>query len=237
MGDVHLECLFEFGLVQHRVGRALGLRGVFRRVAGDDAARAVTRGRGDLHREVVPRADALVGEVVHPLIARVAPRLDQGEDRKRQVSGVGRSAHLVEDHAQRLALRGQTQHRLQKVVPVLRIEPRRAQDQVTASRGLHGLFARQLRTPVGPQRRGRRILPVGRMGRAVEDVVRRDVEQRRARRLGRRREVARSLVVQQLRRRFVFLGPLHVGVGRAVYDNVDAPLLDRSQNGSRIGDV
>ena len=33
------------------------------------------------------------------------------------------------------------------------------------------------------------------------------------------------------------IGPLHVGVGRAVYDNVDAPLLDRSQNGSRIGDV
>ena len=46
-----------------------------------------------------------------------------------------------------------------------------------------------------------------------------------------------GVVVQQLRRRFVFLGPLHVGVGRAVYDNVDAPLLDRSQNGCRIGDV
>ena len=60
------------------------------------------------------------------------------------------------------------------------------------------------------------------------------MEQRRARRLGRRREVARSLVVQQVRTRFVLLGPLHVGVGRAVYDNVDAPLLDRSQNGCRI---
>ena len=75
------------------------------------------------------------------------------------------------------------------------------------------------------------------MGRAVEDVVRRDVDQRRTRRLGRSCQIARGLVVQQLRRRFVLLGPLHVGVGRAVYDNVDAPLLDRSQNGSRIGDV
>jgi len=75
------------------------------------------------------------------------------------------------------------------------------------------------------------------MGRAVEDVVRRDVEQRRARRLGRSCQIARGLVVQQLRRRFVLLGPLHVGVGRAVHDNVDAPLLDRSQDGSRIGDV
>ena len=237
MGDVHLEGLFEFGLVQHRVGRALGLRGVFRRVAGDDAARAVTRGRGDLHREVVPRAHALVGEVVHPLVARVAPRLDQGEDRKRQVSGVGRSAHLVEDHAQRLALRGQTQHRLQKVVPVLRIEPRRAQDQVTASRGLHGLFARQLRTPVGPQRRGRHILPVGRMGRAVEDVVRRDVDQRRTRFFGRSCEVCRGLVVEQVGPCLVLLGTLHVRVGRAVDDHVDTLFLDRLKHRPGVGDV
>ena len=116
MRDVHPEGLLEAGLVQHRVGRALGLGRVFRRVAGDDAARAVTRGRGDLHREVVPRAHALVGEVVHTLVARVAPRLDQGEDRKRQVPGVGRSADLVEDHLQRIPLRSQTQHRLQEVV-------------------------------------------------------------------------------------------------------------------------
>ena len=237
MRDVHPEGLLEAGLVQHRVGRALGLGRVFRRVAGDDAARAVTRGRGDLHREVVPRAHALVGEVVHTLVARVAPRLDQGEDRKRQVPSVGRSADLVEDHLQRIPLRNQTQHRLQEVVSVLRIEPRRAEDQIPAPGCHDGAFARKLRTPVGSQRRGSRILPVGRMGRAVEDVVRRDVEQRRARRLGRRREIACGLVVQQLRRRFVILGLLHVGIGRAVHDNVDAPLLDRSQNGSRIGDV
>ena len=54
-----------------------------------------------------------------------------------------------------------------------------------------------------------------------------DVEQRRARRLGRRREIARGLVVQQLRRRFVILGPLHVGIGRTVHDNVDPLFPDR----------
>ena len=197
----------------------------------------MTRGRGDLRREVVPRADALVGEVVHPLVARVAFRLDDREERKRQVPGVGRSADLVEDHLQRIPLRGQTQHRLQEVVAVFRVEPRRAEDQIPAPGRHDGAFARKLRAPVGSQRRGRTILRIGRMGRAIEDVVRRDVEQRRARRLGRSCQIARGLVVQQLRRRFVFLGLLHVGVGRAVHDNVDAPLLDRSQNGSRIGDV
>ena len=75
------------------------------------------------------------------------------------------------------------------------------------------------------------------MGRAVEDVVRRDVEQRRARRLGRRREIARGLVVQQLRRRFVILGPLHVGIGRTVHDNVDPVFPDCTQNRPGIGDV
>ncbi len=210
MGDVHLEGLFEFGLVQHRVGRAGGLRGEFCRAAGADAACAVPGGGGDLRGEVVPRAHALVGEVVHPRCPREAPRLDQGEDRKRQVSGVGRSAHLVEDHAQRLALRGQTQHRLQKVVPVLRIEPRRAQDQVAASRGLHGLFARQLRTTVGPQRRGRRILPVGRMGRAVEDVVRRDVDQRRTVSWAAAARYAAALWLSRSAPCLVLLGTLHV---------------------------
>ena len=73
MRDVHLEGLFEFGLVQHRVGRAGGFGREFRRMAGDDAAFVVSRGRGDLRREVVPRAHALVGEVVHALIARIAP--------------------------------------------------------------------------------------------------------------------------------------------------------------------
>ena len=237
MRDIHLEGLLEAGLVQHRVGRAGGLRGVFRRVAGDDAAYVMSRGRGDLHREVVPRAHALVGEVVHPLVARIAPRLDQGEDRKRQVAGVGRSAHLVEDHAQRLTLRGQPQHRLQKVVPVLRIEPCRAQDQVAAPRGLHGLLARQLRTPVGPQRRGRHILRVGPVPRAVEDVVRRDVDQRRTRLLGRCREVCRGLVVEQVGCRFILLGTLHVRVGRTVDDHVDTLFLDRLKHRPGVGDV
>ena len=237
MGDVHLEGLFEFGLVQHRVGRAGGLRGVFRRVAGDDAARAVTRGRGDLHREVVPRAHALVGEVVHALIARIAPRLDDREDRQRQVPGVGRRADLVEDHLQRIPLRSQAQHRLQEVLPVLRIEPRRAEDQIPAARGHDGAFARKFRAAVRPQRRRRHILRIGRMGRTVEDVVRRDMEQCRTRLLGCSCEIARSLVVQQVGPRLVLLGLLHVGIGRTVHDNVDPLFPDRTQDRPGIGDV
>ena len=237
MGDVHLEGLFYLCFVQHRIGRAGRLGREFRRVAGDDAAFVMSRGRGDLRREVVPRAHALVGEVVHALIARIAPRFDDREERQRQVPGVGRRADLVEDHLQPLPLRAQAQHRLQEVLPVLRIEPRRAEDQIPAARGHDGAFTRKFRTAVRPQRRRRYILCIGRMGCAVEDVVRRDVEQCRTRFFGRSREIARSLVVQQVGPRLGLLGLLHVGIGRTVHDNVDPVFPDCTQNRPGIGDV
>ena len=237
MGDFQPERLFDFAFVQHRVGRAGGLGREFRRAAGADAAFVVPGGGGDLRGEVVPRRHALVREVVEALVPGEIAAFDDREDRHGQVPGVGRGPRLIEDHVQTLLFGRQPEHRFQEVVPVFGIEPRRAEGQVFAPRLRDGPLPGEFRAPVDAQRCGRGVFRVGQVCRAVEDVVRRDVEQRRARRLGRRREVARSLVVQQVRTRFVLLGPLHVGVGRAVYDNVDAPLLDRSQDGSRIGDV
>ena len=75
------------------------------------------------------------------------------------------------------------------------------------------------------------------MPRAVEDVVRRDVDQRRPRLLGRCREVCRGLVVEQVGCRFILLGLLHVRVGRTVDDHVDTLFLDRLKHRPGVGDV
>lgn len=44
-------------------------------------------------------------------------------DECRQVSCIGRCAHLVEDHFQAVLLGGQTHHRLDEVLAVRRIQP------------------------------------------------------------------------------------------------------------------
>ena len=237
MGDFYAERRFEFALVEDRIGRAGGLGRIFGRVARLDAAFVVPGRRGDLHGEVVPGRDALVREVVKPLVAAELLALDHREDPQREVPGIGRSSDLVEDHVQRLPFGRQPQHRFQKIVPECRIEPCRAQDQVTASRCLDGLFPGELRASIDAQRRGRGLLGVGCVGCSVEDVVGRNVDQRGSRGGCRRREVCRGEAVQAVGRRLVLLGALHIGVGRAVDDRFGAGLLRGPEDGPGVGDV
>ena len=73
-----------------------GGRGVLRGVERTDAACGDARQAVDGLREVVPRDDALVGEVID---ARHDATVDGCEDGHGEVAGVGRRAYLVEDNA------------------------------------------------------------------------------------------------------------------------------------------
>ena len=237
MGDFQPERLFDFAFVQHRVGRAGGLGREFRRAAGADAAFVVPGGGGDLRGEVVPRRHALVREVVEALVPGEIAAFDDREDRHGQVPGVGRGPRLVEDHVQTLLFGRQPEHRFQEVVPVFGIEPRRAEGQVFAPRLRDGPLPGEFRAPVDAQRCGRGVFRVGQVCRAVEDVVRRDVDQRRAVRLRGPGEVLRRPAVQPVGRLLVLLGALHVGVGRAVHDHFGAGLRHGLPDGPGVGDV
>ena len=97
-------------------GRSGILRSVERTdVAGGDACDAV-----DGLREVVPRRDALVREMVD---ARHDALVDGRHDGGGEVAGIGRSTDLVEDDAEFLLLTTEAQHGLDKIVAEGRVEP------------------------------------------------------------------------------------------------------------------
>ena len=75
------------------------------------------------------------------------------------------------------------------------------------------------------------------MGPPVEYVVGRNVDQRGSRGRCCRREVRRGEAVQEIGRRLVLLGALHIGVGRAVDDRFGAGLLRSPANGPGVGNV
>ena len=185
MGDSDAEGVLDFRLVQHgvvrarRLGRILvGVQG--RHAAGADARQAVY-GEG----EVVPRADAFVAEVVD---AGRDALFDGGVDGSCQVARVGGGAYLVEHHTQ-------LRHGLDEVVAILRVEPGGADDHGARASSRHLFLARQLGASVDGVGAGERVLRVGHVGGAVEDVVRGDVYQGGAARFGRIGQMGGSQVV------------------------------------------
>ena len=98
MGNFNIKALFDFRLVQNRVMRAgCRCRIVFAFYRADAAGQF-----GLLHnlaREVVPRTDAFVGKMENFLFAGAYLR-QSGDNRFRQVIGVGGGADLVKDDVQ-----------------------------------------------------------------------------------------------------------------------------------------
>jgi hypothetical protein len=100
------------------------------------------------------------------------------EQGRREVLRRGRISGLIVHHAQAVALAGEAQHGFQKVLPVGTVDPRRSEDQRLGRGGQHRLLARALGPAVGALRVRRIVFRVGGGFRAVEDIVRRDVQER-----------------------------------------------------------
>ena len=158
-------------LAQHRVR---GPRRAGSVLGGRDApdARGQTGLREDRLGEIGPGAVAGGGDVVdaegqmHDLLRRLG-----------QMARVGRAAPLVGDDRHLVALAAEAQHRPHEVLRRLAEQPRAADDpRLAAGRRL----AVQLRTSVGAERSRRVRLQIRRGLPAVEDVVRRERDERRA---------------------------------------------------------
>ncbi len=133
---------------------------------------------------------------------------------RREVAGVGRAAALVVDDGDLVALGAEAQHRPDEVVADRPEEPRGAHDPgPLAGRRL----AVELRAAVGAERMGRVGLEVGLALGAVEDVVAREVDERRAE----RGDVLRPADVRRRRTLRVVLGAVDVGPGGGVQDELE----------------
>ena len=214
MRDGKAEIAPYLGLTQHAVGWARSLGGVFVRFEGaHHAGQAALRHDGT--GKVVPACYALVAVVVDFLHAG----LDVGEyghDSGGKVGGVGRRAYLVDNDAQRVALCTKATHSLDEVISIAREHPRRPNNHGSLGLGQHGFFASQLGRAIHGHRVHSVFFLIGKVSRAVENVV------------GGNLNDAPSVLRQQCRAKAVdavggfevVFGLVHCGIGRAVDDNV-----------------
>ena len=235
MRDFNPEGFFDLGLIKDGKVWAADLRGKFvgvTRFYVTGISGEVADGAG----EVEPGADALVREVVDACLVHPALR-DDLVDELRQIRRIGRRSHLVEDHLEHRPFRRELAHRLHEVLAVRGVEPRRAEDLPAAAGGLYRLLALKLRRPVHPVRLDRPVLAARKGDVALENVVRGDVDEVRADFRRHRSQDTRSKVVQQVRHLDVVLGLVHIGVGRAIHDDIDLLRFADQPDGIPVGDV
>ena len=102
-----------FCLIEHGVVRTLGRCGIFFGVKRIDFAIFDAGQAMDGLGEVVPRADALVAEMID---TGHYPLTDGRKNGTGQVAGVGRSTYLVEDDTERIAFLAEANHGLHEIV-------------------------------------------------------------------------------------------------------------------------
>ena len=198
-------------------------------VAGGDASNAV-----DGLREVVPRNDAFVREVVD---ARHDALVDGGKDGHSQVAGVGRSAHLVEDDTQFWLLLAQTNHCLHKVVAKGGVEPCGADDEVVLAVRLHAFLASQFRATIHRVGTSRLFFRHRLVACAVKDIVGAHLHHASSSLAHRFGQIARSDVVQQIAQFLAALRLIHSRECCTVHDAVNTVLFYKSLHFGLVGDV
>jgi hypothetical protein len=156
---------------------------------------------------------------------------------RRDVGGGRRPADLIGDDAQAVPRGAHAQHRLDEIGPVGGHHPGRAQDGEGTARSHHAGLPGQLGAPVGPQRRGRRVRRTGRVTRAVEDVVGRDMHEGDAQfraDLGHRR---RCGAVDRGGEVFLLFRLVDAGIGGRVDHRLGPMRPDRRRTGRGVAQV
>jgi hypothetical protein len=168
--------------------------------------------------------------------ARRGGGVDQLDEARGEVAGPRGLAALVVDHGQGLVRAGEAHHGLREIAAVRPVEPGRA-DHVAALgvRREHELLALGLGATVGREGPPRLVLAVRARRGPVEDVVGRDLHDRRTDLGGGEGEVLRAERVDAARLLLVALGVVDAGVRGAVEDGV-VP-RDSGADGVEVGDV
>ena len=236
--DIDAEGIFDLGLVEYAVGRALDGAGEFVGVAGVHFAIEVSRVVGDGISKVEPGGHALVGVVINAVVALDHSlgydiKYDAGE-----VGSVGRSSDLVEHYFYLLLRLREMQHRLEEILAVRAVKPRGTEDEIVTTFFENGLFAAELGRTINARGRTFLVLAAGRVvGIATENVVRGDVDEITSHFLHRDGQVSHGVVVNQFAPLGVRLCTIYVGVGRAVDDDINLVRFYLFANVIEIRDV
>lgn len=182
--------------------------------------------------KVVPRGDAFVGVVVDAFLPGGDLGQD-GDDGLRKISGKGGRADLIRYDVEGLSFRAEPPHGGDEVAAAGGVEPGGADDDGGGGFFQSGALAGSFGLPVDGEGGGGIARFVGAMPSAVEDVVGGDVDEGGA---GGGEVAGRFAVEASGFFRFLFR-PIDGGVGGAVDDVRDAPLVDEALHGVGVGDV
>ena len=213
--------------LQVSIGITRGLRPVTGAAIGHDAAGKAVPSRNPGGREVIRPGEC-------PIVDK---RSRDVENSLREFSRRGRAAMLIGHDAQFIAGRGEAQHRLEKIVTELAVDPCGAQNdvmlQVTADRILSCRFA----APIGADRTHRIAFQVRSVLAAIEHVIGRDVHHRNAGARACGREHSRADFIAAAR--FVKLGlrEIDLRVGGRIHHEAWLPQRQRGRNRGRIDNI
>ena len=155
-----------------------------------------------------------------------ASHLDQG---RRDVTCGCRSADLVGHNRQAVARLAQPQHGLHEIAAMCREHPGGAQNGKAAPGSVDAMFPGKLGPAIGTQRPGVVIGLPGAGAAAVEDIVRRNVQERNSARCRRLRHPRRGRAVDQHRHVFIAFSLIHGRIGGRVDHHLGVA------GGNRIG--
>ena len=154
-----------------------------------------------------------------------------------QATGPGRRTHLIGHHRQLIALCHQAQHGLDEIRTKGRVNPGRTHDKRGRQALLHGLLTQQLAATVFPQRRCGRLGGIGRRSRAIENEIRRNMDQARSEIDTGGRQVRRSIRIDTVGLRYLGLRFIHRSIGSGVDDYLRRYIGKRALNSLRIANV
>lgn len=159
------------------------------------------------------------------------------QDRMRQIGRISRRSDLVVHHVQRIAFAAQPQHRLNEIIPVLRVEPCGTNHAGIAPARFDRLLSGQFRAAVNALRRGRTVFLQRMTTLPVEHVIGRNMDQTDPALPGDAGQHFRALHVDFRRRFGIAFGPVHRRIGRTVDDQVDRMFLRQSCDTRPIRDI
>ena len=155
----------------------------------------------------------------------------------RQIPGIRRRTNLVEHDRQLFPFISQTQHRLDKIIPELRVKPCRPDDYCIRAHLLQSLFTGKFRTPVDRGRTSIVRFHIRQMICAVKHIVGRNMDHPRPSHTCRLAQVPYGIPVDTKAKSFVILRLIHSRIGGTIDDIIDLLLLDKSLYGLSIADV
>ena len=159
------------------------------------------------------------------------------KDSRRDIRRIARPTALVGDDGEPVAACGQPQHRLDEIRAERRIDPGRAHDREIVARLRDRLLAGQLGGAIDAERADRVRLQIGRAFRSIEDIVRRQMNDRDTEPRCRAGEHRRAVAVHPHGKLRLALGLVDGGIGRGRYDDIGCQRQQRRLHRGRLGQI